>query len=322
MRRADMHWRETAPAEIRFTPTSSRAEPVQVLKHNFLNVDSRYAIDYFRHSPQNLNVDNANNHITNGYVGVLSGGSGLAVAMDTTVLANFAFAPLKVSHDPVTDRFSVRINPFGTYHGRQYRPPKDGNGQGYEMTLITGEHLFSAAPTYNGASQAFDLLISFFTGDRLPPRIKADLLSFAHPPYAVCLNAPPRSAPRPAPLQPPTGFVAAYRDGAVQFNWDTGLKTDGHYRVYCGTRPGYYQKVFTATGSFLRIRDFTALAPFSGRRKFYASVQAVSAENHTSALSREIRFQIEPDDAVSKTDIPLSLKLKVLWSNLRALLKD
>jgi hypothetical protein len=74
------------------------------------------------------------------------------------------------------DSFQVRANPFGTYYGRQYRPPTRGNGQGYEMTLYTGEQLASAAPTYNGVSRKFDLLISFFRGQQLPPRIKKDLL--------------------------------------------------------------------------------------------------------------------------------------------------
>ncbi len=61
----------------------------------------------------------------------------MAIAMDTSVQSNFAFAPLKMTHDPDDDTFRVRANPFGTYHGRQYRMPTWGNGQGYEITLRT-----------------------------------------------------------------------------------------------------------------------------------------------------------------------------------------
>jgi hypothetical protein len=53
------------------------------------------------------------------------------------------------------------------------------------MTLYTGEHFHSAASTYNGFSQTFDLLISFFKGERINARLKGDLLAYSHPPLMV-----------------------------------------------------------------------------------------------------------------------------------------
>jgi hypothetical protein len=206
-RRLDIDWREVAPAEIQFSPEATPQDPPRILKRNYLGVETHYTLDYFRHSPENLNLDNVNNHITQSYVGIVSGEYGMAIATDTTVQANFAFAPLKMTYDPGRESFQIRANPFGTYHGRQYRPPTRGNGQGYEMTLYTGEQLASAAPTYNGVDREFSLLISFFKGKQMPPQLKEDLLGYAHPPVVVSLNAPAgNNAPPAASLGKPTSL--------------------------------------------------------------------------------------------------------------------
>lgn len=205
--RLDMRWREVAPAEIQFTPKATRQHPPRILKRNYLGVETYYTLDYFRHSPENLNLDDVNNHITQSYVGIVSGEYGMAIATDTTVQAIFAFAPLKLTYDPGRESFQIRANPFGTYFGRQYRPPTRGNGQGYEMTLYTGEQLVSAAPTYNGVDREFSLLISFFKGRQIAPRLKEDLLGYAHPPVVVSLNAPASDiVSHPACLEKPTGL--------------------------------------------------------------------------------------------------------------------
>jgi len=182
---ADMQWQEVAPAEIRFSPRATRNDPVKVLKRNYLEVETEYRLDYFRHDPRNLALDNINNHITPSYVGIVSGKHGMAVAKDNSRLSNFAFAPLKMRHHDESDEFSIRVNPFGTYQGRQYHPPTWGNGQGHEVTRLTGEQFASAAPTYNGKSQDFALLLAFFNGERLPEEIKQDLIGFAHPPVVI-----------------------------------------------------------------------------------------------------------------------------------------
>lgn len=94
-RRVDLRWREVAPAEIRFAPRATRQNPPRILKRNYLGVETHYDLDYFRHAPDNLNLDNVNNHITQSFVGIVSGAYGMAIATDTTVQANFAFSPLK-----------------------------------------------------------------------------------------------------------------------------------------------------------------------------------------------------------------------------------
>ncbi|MBR9982880.1 MAG: hypothetical protein KFF50_17745 [Desulfatitalea sp.] len=189
-RRADLLWEAAAPAEILFTPQTTPAAPVRVLKYNFLGVAGDYLLDYFRHHPQNLNLDNVNNHITAAYVGVVAGNQGMAIAMDTSRQANFAFAPLRLRYDTANDTFRVRANPFGTYQGRQYQPPTTGNGHGFEVTLRAGEQFASAAPTYNGVAQHFGLMLAFFDGDRMPEEVQRDLLAYARPPLVISLRTP------------------------------------------------------------------------------------------------------------------------------------
>ena len=322
-RRVDMRWREVAPAEIQFAPQSTKHNPPRILKRNYLGVETQYTLDYFRYSPENLNLDDVNNHITQSYVGIVSGKYGMAIATDATVQANFAFAPLKMTYDSRRSSFQVRANPFGTYFGRQYRPPTRGNGQGYEMTLYTGEQLASAAPTYNGVHRKFDLLISFFNGQQIPSRLKEDLLSYAHPPMVVSLNATAWANEPPAAVpEKPTGFAAAYHGGNVHFFWDTAGDPAGHYRIYCGTRPGHYEQIYPATGHSLDVSRFTHDRPFLRDRRYYARIEAVSADGKKSGPSEEISFSIRPASGAQYPRIPLDLKIRVLWANVRALIDD
>ncbi len=214
-RRADTDWIETAPAEIRFSPRSPKNAPVRVLKHNYLGVESEYALDYFRHSPENLNLGNANNHVTNSYFGLVSGGRGMAVATDNTVLSNFAFAPLKVEYDRAADSFGVRANPFGAYHGEQYRPPTTGNGHGYEAAILAGEQYASSAPTYNGASHRIRIMVAFFDGNRIPEKLEEELLAYANPPVAVTLGGNESDVRSAGYFFPPVEFTPGVSSNAI-----------------------------------------------------------------------------------------------------------
>ena len=81
---ADLEWQEVAPLELRLEACATRHKPVRILKHNYLGIDSAYDLDYYRHSEKNLDLDNVNNHITAGYVGMAAGDQGLALSMDQT----------------------------------------------------------------------------------------------------------------------------------------------------------------------------------------------------------------------------------------------
>ncbi|MCJ8500259.1 hypothetical protein [Desulfatitalea alkaliphila] len=195
-RTADLRWEETAPAEIRFAPRATPRQPPRVLKHNYLGVTSAYALDYFRHDRRNLDLDNVNNHITATYAAVVADRHGLALAMDTGLQANFAFAPMRMAHEADSDTLAVKINPFGTYHGRQYRPPTTGNGHGFEATLQAGEQFAASAPTFNGVSQNFGLMLAFFHGPELPADLQRDLIAYARQPLVFSMRHVPAAPSR------------------------------------------------------------------------------------------------------------------------------
>jgi hypothetical protein len=162
-RKIDSGWETVAPLELRFAGRADREEPFYIHKRNFLGKEDAYAVDYYRHSPKNLNVAGINNHITRN-IPPSPQERGMAVAMNTKVNANFAFCPFQMTHLPETDEFLIRANPFGTYHGDQILPPTSGNRLGYEAVLLSAPHLHSAGPTYNGYSDRFELMVTFFDG--------------------------------------------------------------------------------------------------------------------------------------------------------------
>jgi hypothetical protein len=319
MRQVDLNWQEVAPAEIRFAPPAARDDPIRILKHNYLDVATEFVLDYFRYDEQNLNLDNVNNHITASYVGLVAGKNAMAIAMDTSAQSNFAFAPMRLRYHADNASFTVRANPFGTYHGRQYRSPTWGNGNGFDATLIAGEQFASAGPTYNGVVQDFSMMLAFFDGPKVPENIRKDLIGFAHQPVVVsstCIEKDRQPTPPPAP---PQGFFAAYIKGAVHFGWDNSRDLHGHYRIYCGLAPERYGAVYSAKGNSLRVNHYINDQPFVAGQSYVATIEQVSDNGQVSERARQIQFVIRPLKEVP-LKAPLKLELKVLWANLRALL--
>lgn len=319
--RTDLNWQEVAPAEILFSTHGSRKDPVRILKRNYLGLSSEYLLDYFRFNDRNLNLDSINNHTTESYVGIVAGSFGMGLSMDNSELSNFAFSPLKMRYNTPSNAFTIRANPFGTYYGHQYRPPTWGNGNGFEVTLLTGEQFYSSAPTYNGVSDHFSLMLAFFAGRQLPGSVKRDLIDFANPPVVIpAIGIASAPLPSPSP-EMPRGFVASYQDGAVQFSWDSDLGTDGHYRILCGTEPGVYDMVYPAVGNTLRVTRYAEDLPFAAGRQYYAVIESVTGSGRVSCRSPEIRFTILPP-MEKTTEVPLKLELKVLWACLYAWLSS
>ena len=221
----DAGWQEVAPAEIRFYHRSDINDPLRVLKYNYLDVNSSYRVDYFRHSSKNLSLDSINNHITSAYCGVVAGGRGMAVSMDTRVRSNFAFAPLKTAWEAEQSTIAVKANPFGTYHGQQYVHPTWGNRQGYESALVSGEQFYSSAPTYNGTTSDFALMLAFFNSDKMPQEIENDLLAYARAPVMLSLTHPFRTAPEPEIRKPALRLAQAKeRDERIRVPFKLAIK--------------------------------------------------------------------------------------------------
>jgi hypothetical protein len=323
-RKIDAGWEAVAPLELRFAPRAGQEQPFIIHKRNYLGEESAYAVNYFRHSPRNLDVASINNHITSSYAAVSTAGSGMAVAMNTKVKANFAFCPFKMVHSPDTGALAIQANPFGTYDGRQLLPPTRGNRQGFEAVLISAPQLRSAGPTYNGHCQRFELMVAFFDpasphGAAVPDRVKADLVAYAQRPVTIGTGSIGWRAPQPtAPnALPPGGFLALPYEGGVVFHWETVGGRDTTYRLRCRAMAAGDERAFTTQGGTLFVQRET-LGRWDG---FYtATVEALDPTSGAVRRSGEIRFRLSEPETPAY-EIPLDFKAKVLWANLSAWLR-
>lgn len=228
-RKIDNHWIEVAPSQVKFTGYATKETPFKVIKRNYLGIESSYLIDYFQHSNQNLDLDNVNNHITAEYIALAGEKMGIGIAMDTSVLANFAFCPIKIKYEK--NKFFASLNPFGTYYGKQYFHPTWGHRQGFESSFLTGQQYWTSASTYNGYEYKSSLMLSFFSGRELPKDLKKDMIHFAHP-IQVIQQKQKSKKQKFTEVKTPQGFIASYGLHPTQkifgtyFHWEkTKAKT-------------------------------------------------------------------------------------------------
>jgi hypothetical protein len=317
-RKFDRGWFEVAPLELIFSHQTDKNSPFAILKRNFLDVESAYRLDYFQHSDENLNLACVNNHITSAYVAAVAKNKGIAVAMDNTVQSNFAFCPMKMTYDPETDLFRLRLNPFGTYFGAQYYQPTWSNRQGYEAAILSGQQYASSAPTYNGFSHRFCLMLAFFDGKKIPEKIKQDLLAFAEPAITVSTSSGVMGKTVEQvteKLSFPKGFLAAVGDDGIYFHWEKARGFPHQYRLYLGTETGRYGQIFSTADTMFILRDF------DWGQAYVATVEAVDVNGATSPKSPEISFIAEKSEIPPGPQIPISLQLKILWNGILALLE-
>lgn len=325
-REMDLGWEETAPAELLPAGRTGRSSPVRILKTNYLGVPSSYALDYFRHSPENLNIDNANNHITPGLVGMAVGPMGLALGVDQSSAANFAGIPVRVRHDPARDEFTAAFNPFGTYHGRQHRRPSRGNGLGHEATLISGEQFHSAAPTFNGRQSRFSLMVGFFDRDQksgqagMPEALASDVTAWANP-GMVFLPPEGRDSAfrRSAPSLAPSGYTVSMDEGRVTFSWESAGEKNVEYAVRMGREPGHYPHVFRTENTWLTLDGLSPHQPFARGQRYYAVIEASVPGHDSPERTREIRLDILDANHISaRPRIPWEFSFKVIWASFKA----
>jgi len=310
-RRYDSNWQETAPAEINFTQDATKDAPFKVIKQNFLGVDSSYLIDYFKHSSQNLDLANVNNHVTAEYVAVAGEKGGLAVAMDTSQSSNFAFCPLKINYDP-TSGFDLKLNPFGSYFGKQYIQPTWGYGDGYLMALYTGDQYKTSACTFSGHTSLFSLMVSFFDGRELPPNMRVRLIAYAHPAYTVTssmLGCPGQQAG----LQTPQGFLAAYGNGNVYFHWEKPKADAASYHIYCGSDNNSLSQMYVQDGreSTLVVKELSSGKAFAPGTTYYAAVAAVDSNGKETALSDVVSFKPTTSEPKGMS-VPMEVQVRIL----------
>ncbi len=144
-RYTDMKWTEAVPFQI--TPTLDG--DISVIKRNFMDDISSYRTQSFPESDEkNKSVASFNHQLTGGFTGLFDEKGGLIVANARQVLNSMAHCPMRLEKDK-----TVRMNPFGTYYGRQrhhHGRSKDEILDVYTLVAAQGK---SIAPAYNGSSE-------------------------------------------------------------------------------------------------------------------------------------------------------------------------
>lgn len=320
-RRIDNRWMEVAPAELRLAFYADKDSPFRVHKRNYFDITSSYDIDYYRHSHKNLELANVNNHITAEYVAVTGKGQGAAVAMDTERLANFAFAPLKMEHSS-HHGFELKINPFGTYFGEQYYQPTWGRGYGFEAAFITGQQYASAAKTYNGYTNSFNLMFSFFSGEKISTKVKRDLISYARPPKLVGpfqRHSGKWFVRTRKTLPAPAGPLALYGEKNDQkgliIHWEKVLGKGIHYEVHILDQDKKPVEQLTTSRTSLHWTKARA------GDKYFVRVYAKSDKAGLSPASEEVSVVARQVELKGKgPQIPMVLQLKILFAYLVSLI--
>lgn len=164
-------------------------QPFHVWKHNYLDVTSSYPLNHGDINPKNRQLDSFNHHVTAGWVAVSDRSRGILIAEDASKTSNLAFAPMRLRTRQGRQR--VRINPFGSYHGSQFDTSHmGGNPLGSQLTLLIGAQFNPNAPSYNGRSLRFSLLIAPYLGDEPPEELQEHASVFFYP-YGVRYDKTP-----------------------------------------------------------------------------------------------------------------------------------
>jgi hypothetical protein len=167
----DNRWREVLPCEIR----PRLAAPQRVWKHNYCDHISSFELDYSKFS-KNRDLASVNNQVTAGWLAVSDGQNGLLLAQTADSASSVAFCPLRVNDGQVS------LNPFGSYWGRQYQYATADTGLGKTLaTFSAADHIQPYAPSYNGRSLEFNLMLAPYNGDCPPESLQHDAEAFAYP---------------------------------------------------------------------------------------------------------------------------------------------
>lgn len=183
----DERWQEIMPWELRPGFEAAPDRPFTVWKRNYLGDESSYELNYGQFSG-NASLDSFNNQVTAEWTAVSNGEQGLLLSQCASSNMSAAFCPMRLDERNGTSRLT--LNPFGTYHGKQWRYQTKHTGLGRAMALRMADHLDSYAPSYNGETVRFSLMIAPFEGDRPSRQACLDACLHAYPPLVLAGDLP------------------------------------------------------------------------------------------------------------------------------------
>lgn len=184
-RYTDMQWQEAVPFQI----TPKLIGDINVIKRNFMDDISSFRTQSFPEcDSKNEYIASFNHQLTAGMVGLYDENTGLIIANARQVLSSMAHCPMRLEKDK-----TVRMNPFGTYYGKQRHHFSRAKGQildAYTLVAAQGKPL---APAYNGVSET--ALLGLYAFDGTPEEsLLSEIRAFADGAVAVaddkCIAVP------------------------------------------------------------------------------------------------------------------------------------
>ncbi len=204
----DMKWTETAPFQI----TPCLDGDISVIKRNFMDDVSSFRTQSFPEcDPLNTSLDSFNHQLTGGFVGLYDEKGGLIVANARQVLSSMAHCPMRLEKDK-----TVRMNPNGTYYGKQRNHWSRAKGQVLDAYTLVAAQGKSIAPSYNGSSET--ALFGFYpmSADGLDESERNEICAFAD---GALITAPDNS-----PVTPFTRDNISVREGKADGKSESDLK--------------------------------------------------------------------------------------------------
>lgn len=170
-RYSDMKWSEAVPFQI--TPYLNG--DISVIKRNFMDDVSSFRTKSFRECDgKNSSLASFNHQLTGGFVGLYDEKGGIIVANARQVLSSMAHCPMRLEKDN-----TVRMNPFGTYYGKQRHHFGRAKDQILDVyTLVTPQGK-SIAPSYNGSSETAVTGLFPLSAKGLSEKEKAEICAFS-----------------------------------------------------------------------------------------------------------------------------------------------
>lgn len=154
-RYSDMKWTEAVPLQI----TPKLSGDISVIKRNFMDDVSSFRTQSFPEcDARNDHLDSFNHQLTGGFVGLTDENGGIIIANARQVLNSMAHCSMRLEKDK-----TVRMNPFGTYYGKQrhhWSRSKDQILATYTLVTPQGK---SIAPSYNGNAET--AMLAFYAVD-------------------------------------------------------------------------------------------------------------------------------------------------------------
>ena len=175
----DGRYEEVMPFELCLTMKGKDEKPFKIIKQNFFGDQIVADIDIGK-TTKNRNLDSFNNSITAGYIAVSNGEKGLLIAESVEKDYNFAFCPMRVTHS--FSEYSLKLNPFGTYSGKQYKNVLTRSMLSSKLAVRYGKHFKSLAPSFNGKKTEVSMVLMPFFGNAPSDEMLRSAYLTAYPP--------------------------------------------------------------------------------------------------------------------------------------------